>query len=95
MDGSLIVESYREMFEAYKRIDAASRMLQQDLSPELRRLFKKNLVEAEQQFIACLDQQVDARLSELMDLARRELQESEKQEQKQQRRRTPQLLAVK
>src|SRR5438270_9686638 len=97
MDGSLIIEAYKPMMEAYKRIEAACKMLGRDdvLTPELRRLLKKNLAEAEQQFMACLDQQVDSRLSELMDLARRELAQSEKQERKQKRQRMPQLVAVK
>ena len=96
MDGSLIIESYREMFEAYKRIDAACALLQQDLSPELRRLFQKQLAEAEAEFMAILDNQVDARLAELMDLARNELARVEvKQKQSRQRPHTPQLVSVK
>ncbi len=95
MDAELVIESYKPMMDAYSKIADCQSVIDHTDNAELKRVMKKVRAEALSEFEQFLDIQVDGRLAELMDIARRELVASEQQEHKQQRRRTPQLLAVK
>jgi len=95
MDAELVIESYKPLAEAYSKIADCQSVIDHTDSAELKRVMKKVQSGALSEFEQFLDIQVDGRLAELMDIARRELVASEQQEHKQQRRRTPQLLAVK